>query len=136
MTLRLPVFVYGTLRPGQGNYQWALAGQTVSEVPASVAGLALYDGPGFPYAVLSDAPEDRVLGDVITIRDDAYDEVLARLDGLEGYRPGGGGLYDRVHVTAVTGTGAVEAWTYTVPPRRLTTVLSQHARIASGDWLH
>lgn len=135
LTDRLPVFVYGTLRPCEGNHGWALAGKTVAEVPATVAGLALYDGPGFPYAISTGNPEDQVHGDLITIRDDLYDEVLARLDGLEGYRPGGRGLYDRIAVTAVSGTDAVQAWTYVVPPRRLPTVLARHARIRSGDWL-
>ena len=58
------VFVYGTLRPGQGNYRRLLAGRTVREVPASAKGLALY-GNGFPYAVPQQGA--RVIGDLITI---------------------------------------------------------------------
>jgi len=79
------VFVYGTLRPGQSNYRRLLADRTVREVPASAKGLALYSN-GFPYAV----PQlgARVIGDLITIKPELYQEVLADLDRLEGYRPG------------------------------------------------
>ena len=89
--LTLPVFVYGTLRPGEGNYSWALAGKTVAEVPATVSGLALHEGPGFPYAVLTGDPADRVHGTLITIHRDLYEQVFARLDALDGVRPGGRG---------------------------------------------
>lgn len=51
-TVRLPVFAYGTLRPGEGNYAWALAGKTTAEVPATVVGMVLLDGPGFPFTVV------------------------------------------------------------------------------------
>lgn len=109
---------------------------TVAEVPATVAGLILLDGPGFPYVVRTGAAEDRVHGTLITIRPDLPDEVLNRLDALEGVRPGSG-LFDRIRVTAVTAARpTVTAWTYTVPTRRLATVLGRHDRIPSGDWLH
>lgn len=134
MTARLPVFVYGTLRPGEGNYDWALAGCTTAEVPATVTGMILLDGPGFPYAVLSDDPADRVHGTLITIRPALHDDVLNRLDALEGVRPSGRGLYDRVTVQAVTDAAAIAVWTYVVPARRLATVFARHARIPNGDW--
>ena len=76
------VFVYGTLRPGQGNHRRLLAGRTVQETPAFATGLALY-GTGFPYAVPQ--PGARIVGDLITIEPTRYREVLADLDALEGY---------------------------------------------------
>lgn len=63
--------------------------------------MVLLDGPGFPYAVVTRDPADRVHGDLLTIRADLHEEVLNRLDALEGVRPGGGGLYDRVTVEAM-----------------------------------
>ena len=51
--------------------------------------MVLYEGPGFPYAAVTGDPADRVHGDLLTIHPDLHDEVLAQLDGLEGYRPGG-----------------------------------------------
>ncbi|MCC9704364.1 gamma-glutamylcyclotransferase [Streptomyces sp. MNU76] len=47
----LPVFVYGTLRPGEPNHDLFLRGRTAAEEPARMRGMALYDGPGYPYAV-------------------------------------------------------------------------------------
>ncbi|QKW49759.1 gamma-glutamylcyclotransferase family protein [Streptomyces buecherae] len=48
---RLPFFVYGTLRPGGRHHAWALRGRTRAQEPARMPGLALYEGPGYPYAV-------------------------------------------------------------------------------------
>ena len=84
MTRQHPVFVYGTLRVGQGNHRRLLGGRTVNERPCIAEGLAMY-GHGIPYAVRS--PGSRVVGDLITIDPALYSEVLADLDRLEGYHP-------------------------------------------------
>jgi len=78
------VFVYGTLRVGQGNHRRLLGGRTVNERPCIAEGLAMY-GHGIPYAVRS--PGSRVVGDLITLDPALYSEVLADLDRLEGYHP-------------------------------------------------
>ena len=82
MTCQHPVFVYGTLRPGQGNYRRLLEGRTANERPATAKGLALFHS-GIPYAVTH--PGARVVGTLITITPVLYSEVLADLDRLEGY---------------------------------------------------
>jgi gamma-glutamylcyclotransferase (GGCT)/AIG2-like uncharacterized protein YtfP len=84
MTRQHAVFVYGTLRPGQRNYERLLAGRTVQVSPAIAKGLALY-GHRFPYAVTQSGA--RTVGDLITIKPSLYREVLADLDQLEGYQP-------------------------------------------------
>ena len=84
MTRQHAVFVYGTLRPGQRNYERLLAGRTMQESPAIAKGLALY-GHRFPYAVPQSGA--RTVGDLITIKPSLYREVLADLDQLEGYQP-------------------------------------------------
>src|SRR5438094_10472984 len=86
-TDRLPVFVYGTLRPGQGNYSRLLAGRIAAPVPATLPGHALYGRAlSFPYVV--PAPGHTVVGDLVTPLADLYDGVLDDLDWLEGYRAG------------------------------------------------
>jgi hypothetical protein len=46
----LPIFVYGTLRTGQGNWARLLRGTTVSETPAVARDHALYaDGIAFAH---------------------------------------------------------------------------------------
>src|SRR5664279_603082 len=82
MTCQHAVFVYGTLRPGQGNYRRLLEGRSANERPAIAKGLALF-GSGIPYAVKH--PGARVIGTLITITPTLYGEVLADLDTLEGY---------------------------------------------------
>ena len=59
MTRQHPVFVYGTLRPRQGNHRRLLEGRTVQERPCIAKGLALF-GCGIPYAVTH--PGTRVVG--------------------------------------------------------------------------
>lgn len=83
---QLPVFVYGTLRPGEKNYRHYLAGRTVSEVPASAAGQLYFvaDG-GYPYLVPG---EGRVVGELVYLAPERYEQTLQKLDALEEYVPG------------------------------------------------
>src|SRR6478672_11652586 len=80
MTRQHAVFVYGTLRPGQRNYERLLAGRTVQESPSIARRLALY-GHRFPYAVPQSGA--RTVGDLITIKLNLYRDVLTDLDQLE-----------------------------------------------------
>lgn len=135
MTTRLPVFVYGTLRSGEGNWRWALAGRTVSETPAVLDGAAMYDQGGFPFVARSET--GRVIGDLMVIEDTCYDEVLSALDSLEGYRgPGQSNMYDRETVTVTTADGIqVQAYTYVVSPRLFEDRVCRLPRIENGDWI-
>ena len=133
----LPFFVYGTLRPGQGNYR-ILAGQTVGEFPATLAGHALY-GPGLPY-VTAGEEDSAVVGDLIFVAPEHYGEVLDRLDCLEGYRPGGRhSHYEREaravrYVDADGPEATTLAWVYLAGPAARER-LQAAERIAGGDWL-
>ena len=123
---QLPVFVYGTLRPGRGNYGWALSGRTVNEEPATLAGAVMHHGPGFPYVVTGDGV---VVGDLIEVDPAAYDDVMASLDALEGYRPARrSNLYDRVVTSVRTATGPRKAWVY------LAARVPAGPLVASGEW--
>ena len=111
-TERLPVFVYGTLRPGWGNARlWAGCAEAHHDGTATVLGYHLTTNGGFPYLVWDDA--STTVGTLIEPADEDYDEVLARLDALEGYRPWGRhNHYERVHVVVHTPDGPWLAWTY------------------------
>ena len=140
MTCQHAVFVYGTLRPGQGNYRRMLEGRTANDRPAIAKGLALF-GNGIPYAVTH--PGARVVGTLITITPALYGRVLADLDALEGYhahRPAtshyirttrsviatnplpGGGTWETFHT----------AWIYLAGPCTTPTTMP---RITDDDWL-
>jgi gamma-glutamylcyclotransferase (GGCT)/AIG2-like uncharacterized protein YtfP len=140
MSRQHSVFVYGTLRPGQGNYQRLLDGRTVQESPAIAKGLALY-GAGFPYAVPE--PGARIVGDLITIEPAQYGQVLAELDALEGVRAQqvSSSHYIRaarsvIAYHALPGGGTWEAfhtaWIYLAGPDIDPTRMP---RIADNDWL-
>jgi gamma-glutamylcyclotransferase (GGCT)/AIG2-like uncharacterized protein YtfP len=135
-----PVFVYGTLRSGEGNYSWALAGKTASETRATLTGAVMHDNGGFPFVTMLDATEtNQVIGDLMYINPDDYFLVMNSLDGLEGYRgPGNpGNMYDRVLVTVTTEDGTeVEAYTYLVASDLYEYRVSRLPVIDSGDWLN
>ncbi|MEV7523282.1 gamma-glutamylcyclotransferase family protein [Streptomyces sp. NPDC091371] len=134
--VQLPFFVYGTLRPGEVNHDLFLRGRTVSEEPASLPDAALYDGPGYPYAV--HRPGSEITGELITATPDAYGQLLAALDLLEEYRGPGrpGNVYDRIDCEAVRPDGTpVRAWVYLAAPLLALRLADSGTEIPSGDWL-
>lgn len=133
---RLPFFVYGTLRPGEGNYSWALAGKTVTEQTAYLEGATMYGNRGFPYVLLTPG-ENTVTGTLCHVRDAEYSEILDSLDGLEGYYgPGERNHYDRVIRTVTTEDGVeVEAYVYVASAAYADNVKATQPVIESGDWL-
>ena len=140
VTRQYSVFVYGTLRPRQGNYRRLLAGRTVRESPATAKGLALY-GTGFPYAMPQ--PGARTVGDLITIEPALYREVLAELDALEGYHAHRPATSHYIRTTSsVIATNPLPAggtwetchtaWIYLAGPGTTPTTMP---RITGDDWL-
>lgn len=137
--MRLPFFVYGTLKRGEPNYARYLAGHTVAEEPAHLPDAALYTAGPYPFLVTSPgpvAPGDAVQGSLISIRDSEYDAVLANLDSLEGYLPGGrANLYERVVTIVQTSGGPREAWIYIAGTGALEQIERGELRkIAGGIW--
>ncbi|MBE9043118.1 gamma-glutamylcyclotransferase [Pleurocapsales cyanobacterium LEGE 10410] len=77
---KLRVFVYGTLKPGEANYQRYCQNKVLSEIPAYTLG-DLYALPvGYPAMTQG---SDRVRGVLLTFDDP---NILKSLDRLEGYR--------------------------------------------------
>ncbi|NEA61072.1 gamma-glutamylcyclotransferase family protein [Streptomyces sp. SID12488] len=133
--MRLPFFVYGTLRPGEPNHDHFLRGRTQSERPGRLADAVLYDGPGYPYAVTE--PGGVVHGELVVALPDAYDELLAELDELEECVPGDPhSLYERVarQVTLDADGGAVRAWVYVAGPIVAARMRAHGRLIKGGDW--
>lgn len=98
MTTQYPFLVYGTLRPGNGNYAFHLAGKVVHTETVTVEGLEMRATPtqGFPFVVPG---EGSIVADLVYVNPDDYDQVLTSLDRLEGYVPDSRhNLYDRVLV--------------------------------------
>ncbi|WP_369217926.1 gamma-glutamylcyclotransferase family protein [Streptomyces flavofungini] len=136
LTPRLPFFVYGTLRPGEPNHAAYLLGRVSTEEPAVLPGAALYEGPGYPYAV-EDRASGPIRGELVTAVPAAHDPLLAALDLLEVYAPGDPrNLYERVvrEVTRTADGSTVPAWVYVAAPRVAARLRASGTLIGGGDW--
>ncbi|NUK38070.1 gamma-glutamylcyclotransferase [Streptomyces lunaelactis] len=132
----LPFFVYGTLRPGECNHDHFLHGRTAEEEPALLADAVLYEGPGYPYALLEPGG-GTVAGEAVTAAPGEYGELLAVLDRLEEYVAPGHprNLYERVarEVLRPDGT-AVRAWVYVAAAGVAEELRAKGTVIPGGDW--
>lgn len=136
VSVTLPFFVYGTLRPGEGNHDLYLRGRTCSEEPGRLTGAVLYDGPGYPYVV--EQPGGEVLGDLVTALPEEYGRLLRELDRLEEYVPGDPrNLYERVGRDVVRADGSrVRAWVYLAASPVAARLRIRGTVIPGGDWLN
>jgi gamma-glutamylcyclotransferase (GGCT)/AIG2-like uncharacterized protein YtfP len=136
-TARLPFFVYGTLRPGQANHDRFLSGHTEAQEPARMRGVAMYEGPGYPYAVAApDDPAAEIHGELVTPAAAHYDALLAALDDLEDYAPGDpGNLYERVsREVLLSGGRTARAWVYLAAEPLARRLRASGTLITPGEW--
>ena len=121
---KVKVFVYGTLRTGQGNYLRLL--KNVEGVKKlcddSIDGFTMYHLGGFPAIV--PASKGKVTGESFLINS----AVLERLDRLEGYTGDSSGLYDRQEILTEKNH---KAFVYF-----MNKVYNNTTIIESGDWLN
>lgn len=142
-----PVFVYGTLRPGQGNYNWSLKGNTTREVTATLDNSTMYSNGGFPYVLENGDDSEKVTGTLVFIEEDEYLDVMRSLDMLEGTRHNDDNSEDGVaedtrnHYNRVKRVVATEngeqyvCWTYIPPRNSWNYIISQNKRVEGGDWV-
>lgn len=133
----LPLFVYGTLKTGQGNHASHFTTGAIRAVrPAKVRDISLYADDRIPYAVPRRG--STTYGEVINLADaerpGAADQARRAIDRLEGFDPAhpDRGWYRRIAIVAVTLTNAtpVTCWIYVMaePPPDARPVLG-------GVWL-
>ena len=135
----LPLFVYGTLKPGGGSYTTYLARRTLTEYGATLQPAALYTDGLYPYLVVDPPgvePDDRVYGVLVVIREDCFVETLSRLDWYEDYRPiSPWSLYLRVRRVVETPAGPAEAWIYVAGPATAAGIeAGRLTKIEAGTW--
>ncbi|SMB89001.1 gamma-glutamylcyclotransferase family protein [Deinococcus hopiensis] len=128
------VFVYGTLRPGERNAAVARRGGTFTAVSALLSGYRLLHllPEAYP-GVVPGAPEDTVLGEVLTYAPADWDRALPFLDELEGVNDTPP-LYIREQVTVgLEGGRELSAWVYVYAD---TARLSRPGvrPVPEGDW--
>jgi gamma-glutamylcyclotransferase (GGCT)/AIG2-like uncharacterized protein YtfP len=136
---KLPVFVYGTLRPGEPNHARWLRGRTVAEEPARLPGAVLYEGPGYPYAVTvpDGHPHAEVHGDLIHPAAEHYLPLLTALDRLEDYYGPGhpDNDYERAaREVRLPGGADVRAWVYLAAAPVTQRLRTSGTPLPGGDW--
>lgn len=130
-----PFFVYGTLRRGLFNYQKHLDGRTAAEKGGRLDGYCLYDAGGLPLVVGKTGDTDGVVGELMSVWPDQYDDVLRQLDELEGYDPADPTcIYVRVLVTVRSNVGPVSAWLYEASDT-VARELTPDNKVPGGDWV-
>lgn len=138
MTEKLPVFVYGTLRPHDYNWKIYLEGRVTEYFSAVLTGYKLYYHD-FPF-ILPSQDATRLNGDLLFLPSDSYELILENLDSLEEYEAAtDSGWYLRVQreVEYTDAEGRFlrsPAWVYEGGPQ-FRQNLAQAKLIAHGDWL-
>lgn len=129
----LPLFVYGSLRPGQRYHH--LVGHRIAAVRgAGLPGARLYDAGPYPYVLPGPGT---VRGELLQVLPGLHSTVLAELDRLEGYLGPGhpANDYERLCRTVVTDTGEpLPALVYLAAAARVDAVRAMPA-VPGGDWV-
>lgn len=132
-----PVFVYGTLRSGQGNYSNLLRGLTRQETTdVTMPGGEMYSNGGFPYVLATNDPANEVKGDLMYLDNDHYLDTMEGLDALEGTATlwSDRNHYNRSLQFIKTGDNEyTQAWVYTPPSVDHDNLRSRLSRVDSGD---
>jgi gamma-glutamylcyclotransferase (GGCT)/AIG2-like uncharacterized protein YtfP len=124
---QFPIFVYGSLRPGELFY--TRVRPYVEKVePAELHGMQLYSLGDFPGMVWDASARNPVKGDLLHIYKGYWAEAISVLDRIEGE----GFLYKRTQIIVICGETPVAAWTYLL--RDLEKLIAQMDRIDSNDW--
>ena len=117
------VFVYGTLRQYETNHSIMRGAELISE-QAYILGELWDTGNGYPAVIPHE--KTRVYGELYRIND----EILERIDDLEGYQgPQGSNHYERIEQTVHTDRQDYSAYVYMYPEKP-----DSGEPISSGDW--
>ena len=130
----LPVLVYGTLRPGGSNYGGFLQGLTTAEQNVQLEGFIMYGESGCPFL---DRGDRVVTATLVHLEENHYQETLAHLDLLEGYRGPGDdeNSYERILHTFTLDGVKTQAWVYVMSDSLKVYVLGSTPVLESGDWI-
>jgi gamma-glutamylcyclotransferase (GGCT)/AIG2-like uncharacterized protein YtfP len=117
------VFVYGTLRKGEGNAELLQHATCIAEQCWTKGDL--FD-TGYGYPAMKQSESAYVYGELYSVTE----AELHRLDQLEGFEAGNSSnLYERIERTVYTNTGKILAYVYVASNANLL-----KKRIDNGDW--
>lgn len=109
------VFVYGTLKPNQANFEQYCAGKVIAQQQAIAYGELFILPMGYPAMIAGNSP---IYGHLLTFSDDS---ILESLDELEDYQSDrvsienlADNLYNRqqIEVFDIQGMSLGKAWAY------------------------
>jgi len=119
----MKLFVYGTLRKGEGNAHYLKNTNCLAEQCWTYG--KLFD-TGYGYPALKMSHSSQVYGELYAISD----SELKQMDKLEDFNEGGSNnLYERVEQTIYTDNGPITAYVYIGGQSHLL-----NKRIPDGDW--
>jgi len=131
MSKLLPFFAYGTLLPGQPNYYiWRDGVKSIHK--ATLQNGRLYNLGYYP--MLVEEGSDVVFGALVAIHPEHYEQVLRKVDELEGYDPDTPETseYRRQARDVMLEDGNIEeAWVYIGDEK----FVKNARRIDNNDWL-
>lgn len=125
------VFVYGTLKPGEINYDRYCAGKVVKEQPAIAYGQLYHLSLGYPGMIRGD---DQVQGFLLTFADSAIFDSLDQLEDYDPNRRPEDNEYNReqIEVYDKAGQSLGLAWVYFMTLGKVQNFQGIH--IPSGCW--
>ena len=78
------LFVYGSLREGFFNYNKYLTNKVIEKRAAKLENMRLYHMPYKGYPAITSG-DDTVIGEIMVIREDAYEDTMKAMDEMEGF---------------------------------------------------
>ncbi|MGC1393814.1 MAG: gamma-glutamylcyclotransferase [Coleofasciculaceae cyanobacterium] len=127
----LKIFVYGTLKPGESNYQRFCAGKVVVEEKAIAYGQLFALSLGYPGMTIG---KSLIQGFVLTFADAAILSILDELEDYDPNRPETENEYNRqlIETFDLSGKSLGMVWVYLMSLERVEKLGG--VRIDSGCW--
>jgi gamma-glutamylcyclotransferase (GGCT)/AIG2-like uncharacterized protein YtfP len=127
----LRVFVYGTLKPGFGNYRRYCEDKVVAATPAIAPGQIFALPVGYPAMI---AGAGWVTGCLLDFADPSVLTILDQLEGYDPERPAHLNEYDRQRtpVYDLKQHDLGTAWCYRMRPERVHQMQGTH--LPEGEW--
>lgn len=127
----LKVFVYGTLKPGEYNYERYCAGKVIAAQPATAYGRLFALPVGYPAMTTG---EEIVYGVLLSFSDLAILQDLDRLEDYDPHRLPAENEYHRtqIEVFYLSGERLDFAWIYLMTPEQVER--RGGVPVASGYW--
>lgn len=136
MNTEIKVFVYGSLRTGEGNND-VIAPYIESVEKITLEGFGMWSLKAFPVIFPVSDETATIVGELITLKESTYEEAIASLDQLEGFtsQDQDRNLYNRYRSSTEVNGNREEFYIY-IGGTRLAenTDAGQYPFVRNGDW--